>query len=60
MNHYTLTIRVPVRAVDDAQAREIAKAILTSATVPAIVDTGTSEIKLQKLQDGKPPRKVKL
>jgi hypothetical protein len=56
MSEYTLTLRVPVHAVDDVAAREIAKAILS--TVPDIA--AISQAKLQKMQAGKPPRKVRL
>jgi hypothetical protein len=57
LKDYLLAIRVPVRAIDDPDARVIARSILDdfrTAGLLGLEDDGTTE-KLQRLEPGKPP-----
>ncbi len=54
---YQLIVKMPFIAIDDLEARQKAKGLL--AKVPAL-DNDSSEIKLQKVFQDKPPMKVDL
>lgn len=53
---YQLTIKVPLEAMDDLQAREIAKTILYD--VGAHLLNEKTEKKLQRVYKDRPPEKV--
>jgi hypothetical protein len=57
MKDYMLTIRVPIQAVDDVQARQEAANLLAEAGVRR--EPGV-ESKLQEVYPNKQPRKVRL
>lgn len=52
---YQLVIKVPYEALDNLQARQIAKGYLQSTTLPA-----EASVKLQRLQEHKEPVGVPL
>ena len=57
MADYLLTIRIPVQAMDDPEARDRALALLKQMQVP---DGTQASMKLQKLETGKAPTGVAL
>ena len=57
MFEYLLTIRVPFKTEDDVDARREAKTMLENSTL-AFKDK--PEIKLQRLNPGKPPDKIEI
>ena len=54
-HNYTLTIRVPLDARDDVEARKLARGLVELHKPPK-----TSVLKLQRLQEGKEPQGVRL
>ena len=54
MNEYVLTIKVPIEAVDDIEARKIVTEKLGDKIF------SEAELKLQEIFSNKPPRKVEL
>lgn len=52
---YVLVIKVPIKALDNLQARQIANGYLKCAAVPE-----GAAVKLQRLQEGKQPQGVPL
>ena len=58
MPEYLLTIRIPVKAIDDPEARVHAQSILgdfRTAGLLGLEDDGGVSEKLQRLEPGKPP-----
>jgi hypothetical protein len=51
---YLITIRIPFKAMDDAQARIRARNLID----PSVPDDPGLTVKLQRLVDGKPPESV--
>lgn len=49
-NEYQLVIRIPYNALDDMQARQMAREMMKVTTVP-----DETVVKLQRLEDGKEP-----
>jgi hypothetical protein len=63
MSEYILTIRIPIKAIDDPDARVHAQSILNdfkTAGLLGLEDNGGVSEKLQRLEQGKPPVKVNL
>jgi hypothetical protein len=73
MSEYILTIRIPIKAIDDPDARVHAQSILNDFKTAGVLglfhpaigggiveDTGGVSEKLQRLEQGKPPVKVSL
>jgi len=52
---YQLTIRIPYRALDDPQARQMAREMMKTTSVP-----DKTVVKLQRVERGKEPIKVTL
>ena len=52
---YLLTVRVPLKALDDPDARSKALKVLADADIP-----GDNKVKLQRLEKGKEPTGIKL
>lgn len=55
MGEYLLTIKIPIVAQDDPDARMAAKDILRHDYVQALIQMKNAEVKLQRLEKGKPP-----
>jgi hypothetical protein len=63
LKDYQLTIRIPIKAIDDPDARVRAKSVLgdfRAAGLLGLEDTGGVSEKLQRLELNKPPTKVDL
>ena len=63
MSEYILTIRIPITAIDDPEARVRAQSILGDFRTSGLLgleDSGGVSEKLQRLEQGKPPIKVSL
>jgi hypothetical protein len=63
LKDYQLTIRIPIKAIDDPDARVVAQSILGDFRTAGLLgreDTGGVSEKLQRLEIGKPPVKVSL
>jgi len=57
MKNYMLTIRIPICGIDDFQARERSKEVMTE--VKSIIDwTNKKQVKLQEIFENKEPRGV--
>lgn len=55
MKDYQLTIRIPVKAFDDADARQKARSQLDGLKIPK-----EAGVKLQRLYENKQPERVKI
>jgi hypothetical protein len=55
MPDYLLTIRIPVKAIDDLDARVHAKSILGDFRTSGLLGLDGASEKLQRLDPGKPP-----
>jgi len=54
-NEYQLIIRIPYRAIDDPQARQMAREMMKVTAVP-----DDTVVKLQRVEKGKEPKGLKL
>jgi hypothetical protein len=55
---YMLTIRIPIRGIDDCDARMKSKEFM--AGIDSTINWGNGKVKLQEIYDGKAPRKIEL